>query len=161
MTELQTRAAHLRENQTAALAATGEARSHDGTVRATVDSTGVLTALDFTPSLFDRSTPDKLAATIVATVQAAAGRARAQAGQAWESLTAADAGLLATAAREVGRWGLPAGGVPEVPNTATDPTGGQDQWQQLRGGDQPEEENFQIGFQTEDQAGFQTEERPW
>ena len=127
--ELRTRAAKIRENQAVALSATGEASSHDGTVRATVDATGVLTALNFAPSLFDRSTPDKLARTIVATAQAAATQARAKAAEAMSSLRSDDNGMLATAARETERWGVPAGGVPEVPNTATDPTGDQDPWQ--------------------------------
>jgi DNA-binding protein YbaB len=127
--ELRTRAAKIRENQAVALSATGEASSHDGTVRATVDATGVLTALNFAPSLFDRSTPDKLARTIVATAQAAATQARAKAAEAMSSLGSDDNGVLATAARETERWGVPAGGVPEVPNTATDPTGDQDPWQ--------------------------------
>lgn len=127
--ELRSRAARIRESQAVALSATGEAASHDGTVRATVDATGVLTALNFTPSLFDRSTPDKLARTIVATVQAAAAQARGKAADAFQSLRSDGNGLLATAARETERWGVPAGGVPEVPNTATDPTGEADPWQ--------------------------------
>lgn len=127
--ELRSRAAKIRENQAAALATTGEAASHDGTVRATVDATGVLTALSFTPSLFERSTPDKLARTIVATVQAAASQARGKAAEAFQSLRSDDTGVLATAARETERWGVPAGDVPDVPNTATDPTGDQDPWQ--------------------------------
>jgi DNA-binding protein YbaB len=127
--ELRSRAAKIRENQAGALSATGEAASHDGTVRATVDATGVLTALNFTPSLFERSTPDKLARTIVATVQAAASQARGKAAEAFQSLRSDDTGALANAARETERWGVPAGGVPDVPNTATDPTGDQDPWQ--------------------------------
>jgi DNA-binding protein YbaB len=129
VTELRSRAAKIRENQAAALSTTGEAASHDGTVRATVDATGVLTALSFTPSLFERSTPDKLARTIVATVQAAASQARGKAAEAFQSLRSDDTGVLATAARETERWGVPAGDVPDVPNTATDPTGDQDPWQ--------------------------------
>lgn len=128
LVELQERAANIRENQATALAATGQATSQDGTVQATVDATGVLTALNFNQRLFERSTPDKLARTIVATVQAAARQARGQAGEAWQSFNSDNAGLLATAARETGRWGIPAG-VPAVPNTATDPTGDQDPWQ--------------------------------
>ncbi len=127
--ELRSRAAKIRESQAAALTATGEAASHDGTVRATVDATGVLTALNVTPALFDRTTPDRLARTIVATVQAAAAQARARAADAFASLRAEDSGLLATAARETERWGVPAGDVPEVPNTATDPTGDHEPWQ--------------------------------
>jgi DNA-binding protein YbaB len=127
--ELRSRAAKIRENQAAALSTTGEAASHDGTVRATVDATGVLTALSFTPSLFERSTPDKLARTIVATVQAAASQARGKAAEAFQSLRSDDTGVLATAARETERWGVPAGDVPDVPNTATDPTGDQDPWE--------------------------------
>jgi DNA-binding protein YbaB len=127
--ELRSRAAKIRENQAAALSTTGEAASHDGTVRATVDATGVLTALNFTPSLFERSTPDKLARTIVATVQAAASQARGKAAEAFQSLRSDDTGVLATAARETERWGVPAGDVPDVPNTATDPTGDQDPWE--------------------------------
>jgi DNA-binding protein YbaB len=149
VTELRSRAAKIRENQAAALSATGEAASHDGTVRASVDATGVLTALNFTPSLFDRSTPDKLARTIVATVQAAAAQARGKAAEAFQSLRSDDSGLLAAAARETERWGVPAGGVPEVPNTATDPTGDQDPWQ---GRDQ-------RGARTAEQ--YPAEERHW
>ncbi|HEY4460518.1 MAG TPA: YbaB/EbfC family nucleoid-associated protein [Pseudonocardiaceae bacterium] len=127
--ELRSRAAKIRENQFAALSTTGEAASHDGTVRATVDATGVLTALSFTPSLFDRSTPDKLARTVVATVQAAAAQARGKAAEAFQSLRSDGTGMLATAARETERWGVPAGSVPDVPNTATDPTGDEEPWQ--------------------------------
>jgi DNA-binding protein YbaB len=126
--ELRSRAARIRENQAAALAATGQAASHDGTVRATVDATGVLTALTFTPALFERSTPDKLARTIVATVQAAAAQARGRAAEAFESMRSDDIGTLASAARQTERWGVPAGGVPDVPSTATDPTGERDPW---------------------------------
>jgi hypothetical protein len=62
-------------------------------------------------------------------VQAAASQARGKAAEAFQSLRSDDTGLLATAARETERWGVPAGDVPDVPNTATDPTGDQDPWQ--------------------------------
>ena len=62
----------------------------------------------------------------MATVQAAATQARSKAAEAFQSLRSDDTGALATAARETERWGVPAGGVPEVPNTAIDPTGDQD-----------------------------------
>lgn len=150
--ELRSRAAKIRENQAAALSTTGEAASHDGTVRATVDATGVLTGLNFTPSLFERSTPDKLARTIVATVQAAAAQARGRAAEAFQSLRGDGSGLLATAARQTERWGVPAGSVPDVPNTATDPTGDQDPWQR---------QESRAARVAEEYEQYPAEERHW
>ena len=48
------------------LSAKGEATSRDGSVRVTVDATGVVTALEFAPSTFGKYTPDRLAAATVA-----------------------------------------------------------------------------------------------
>jgi DNA-binding protein YbaB len=127
--ELAERTAQVREQQASALSVTGRASSQDGTVRATVDATGVVTALDFASSVFDRSTPDKLARTVVATIQAAAAQAR---GEMSENLAAARApqeGVLAAAAQGSRGLGIQVG-VPEVPRTVTDPTGEQDGWQE-------------------------------
>jgi len=75
---LRERVAAARLTQRQAMGATGEASSGDGRVRAVVDATGVVTSLTFTPSVFDDTTPAKLAITVVATIQAAAAKARAQ-----------------------------------------------------------------------------------
>jgi DNA-binding protein YbaB len=127
--EVQATAARVREQQRAALSVNGTARSQDGTVRAVVDATGVVTSLDLEPSVFARSTPDKLARTVVATIQAAARQARTQLDASQQSMRAPHEGVLAKAAQGAGRLGLPAVGVPEVPSTAVDPTGDTDDWQ--------------------------------
>jgi len=74
--DLRSRTAQLKEAQSRAVAATGEATSPDGLVRATVDAAGVLTGLEFAPSVFSRSTPEKLARLVTETVQQAARQAR-------------------------------------------------------------------------------------
>jgi YbaB/EbfC DNA-binding family len=103
-----------------ALAVTGEARSRDGSVRAEVDATGVVTGLTLGPGARN-GTPETLATTIVATIQEAAARARTAmadamaplraGGEATRSATAAVPELAAL------RFELPA-----VPRTAIDPT---------------------------------------
>ena len=116
---LRERMAKVAQAQHTALAATGEATSRDGTVRVTVDATGVVTALEFADTAFDRSTPTRLAAATVATIQAAAAKARAQLQETLAPLTADSQGALAAARQNVP--GLDALTVPEVPRTATDP----------------------------------------
>ncbi|EWC60772.1 hypothetical protein UO65_3913 [Actinokineospora spheciospongiae] len=55
----------LREAQDAALRASASLTSKDGLVRASVDSSGALSALEFAPSAFDRSTPEALARAVL------------------------------------------------------------------------------------------------
>ena len=114
--QVQATAARMREQQQSALSATGTATSQDGTVRAVVDATGVVTSLHLAASVFDRTTPDRLAQTVVATIQAAARQSRSRLNATWQSMHAPHAD----------RQGV---SVPEVPSTATDPTS-DDPWQQ-------------------------------
>jgi DNA-binding protein YbaB len=112
----------VRQAQQNALATTAEATSRDGSVRAVVDATGVVTSLVFAPSAFERSTPEKLAQASVATIQAAAAQARARVSETMAPVRAPGAGVLAAAARaypELSPEGLT---VPAVPHTATDPS---------------------------------------
>lgn len=121
MVQLQGRVANARQAQQQAMRVTGEATSRDSSVRATVDATGVVTSLVLAPSVFDRSTPERLAQTVVATIQSAAaqsrrrlaaGMARAEPGE----------GVSAKAAEGLAAFGIPKPGVPAVPTTAADPT---------------------------------------
>ena len=59
MASLQARIAHVRQAQEQAMQVTGESTSRDGSVRVTVDATGVVTGLTLSPSAFDKNTPDK------------------------------------------------------------------------------------------------------
>jgi len=124
--QVRAMAEQVREQQATALAVTGSASSQDGTVRAVVDATGVVTALEFAPSALERGSLDKLARTTVATIQSAAAQARTSMAEQWQSLQ----GVLATAAAGTERLGLPRVGVPDVPRTETDQTGPADSWQQ-------------------------------
>ena len=121
MKQFQNRLASVREAQQNALRATGEASSQDGTVRAVVDSTGVVTALTLAPSVFDRTTPERLAQTVVATIQQAAAQSRGQMSAALAP-AAPEQGLSAKAAEALAEYGIPKVGVPDVPRTAVDPT---------------------------------------
>ncbi|WP_158844606.1 YbaB/EbfC family nucleoid-associated protein [Saccharothrix deserti] len=78
LAELQKKTAELRETQAQAMAITATAVSKDGSVRATVDSAGALTSLEFSPNAFERSTPDKLARLATETVQQAIAKARTE-----------------------------------------------------------------------------------
>lgn len=130
--ELQQQAADtmaaLRERITAAvqvheraMSVSGEARSQDGTVTAVVDSTGVVTSLTFGPSTFDKNTPEKLASTVVAVIQQAAARARAD-------MAAAMAPIRAGADARVPELDALRFDVPPVPHTAVDRSGPADPW---------------------------------
>jgi DNA-binding protein YbaB len=121
MKQFKDRMANVREAQQQALQATGEASSQDGSVRARVDSTGVVTALTIAPSVFERSTPERLAQTVVATIQRAAAQSRGQASAALAP-AAPEEGLSAKATEALAEYGIPKVGVPEVPRTAVDPT---------------------------------------
>lgn len=122
MRALHTRIAGVREAQQQAVQATGEATSRDGVVRAVVDGTGVVTSLTFAPTAFERSTPERLAQTAVATIQAAAAQARGRTAQAMAALRAGDDGLVGAAAQGAAALGVPPLPVPDVPRTAVDPT---------------------------------------
>ncbi|KAA2264618.1 YbaB/EbfC family nucleoid-associated protein [Solihabitans fulvus] len=86
LAELRKKTDELKDTQAKAFAVTADAVSPDGTVRASVDATGVLTKLEFAPSSFERSTPEKLARTATETILQAAGKARAQVSEAFEPL---------------------------------------------------------------------------
>lgn len=148
--QVRAMAEQVREQQAAALAVTGSASSQDGTVRAVVDATGVVTALEFAPSALAHSSLDKLARTAVATIQSAAAQARASMAEQWQSLQ----GVLATATAGTERLGVPRVGVPEVPRTETDQTGPADPWQQPGTAEQP-------ATSDSPQAAPLFDERPW
>lgn len=120
--QVQATAARMREQQQSALSVTGAATSQDGTVRAVVDVTGVVTSLHLAASAFGRTTPDRLARTVVATIQAAARQSRGRLDATWQSMHAP----------HTERLGGTTVSVPDVPSTATDPTSDTDPWQQPR-----------------------------
>ncbi|MFI9381103.1 YbaB/EbfC family nucleoid-associated protein [Kutzneria sp. NPDC052558] len=126
---LRAQMAAVKQAQQQALSSTGEATSKDGSVQAAVDATGVVTSLKFAPTAFERSTPDKLAQTVVATIQAAAAKARAKVSETLAPVRTQSANVLAAAGSAVG---LDAGqlSTPAVPRTATDPGEQADQWRQ-------------------------------
>jgi DNA-binding protein YbaB len=78
----------LREAQSAAAATTATVTSRDGLVRATVDSSGVLSALEITPSAFDRSTPEALARSVVQLAREGAAQVKQQVAELMSPLTA-------------------------------------------------------------------------
>jgi DNA-binding protein YbaB len=127
---LRDRLAAVREAQRDVAATTGTATSRDGGVRAEVDATGVVTALVFAPTAFERSTPERLAQTAVATIQAAAAQARARVSETMAPVRASGSGMLAAAAAALPELDPNALSVPPVPRTATDPTESADPWGQ-------------------------------
>lgn len=78
MSELHRKTAELREAQAKAMAITATAVSKDGRVKASVDSSGALTSLEFSPNAFERTTPDKLARVATETVIAAIAKSRTE-----------------------------------------------------------------------------------
>jgi DNA-binding protein YbaB len=78
MSELHRKTAELRETQAKAMAITATAVSKDGRVKASVDSSGALTSLEFSPNAFERTTPDKLARVATETVIAAIAKSRTE-----------------------------------------------------------------------------------
>ncbi|MBB5954975.1 DNA-binding protein YbaB [Saccharothrix tamanrassetensis] len=78
LAELKTKTAELRETQERVQAITASAVSKDGSVRASVDSTGALTSLEFSANAFERTTPDKLARLATETVLRAVAKARTE-----------------------------------------------------------------------------------
>lgn len=78
MSELHRKTAEVREAQAKAMAITATATSPDGSVKASVDSAGALTSLEFSPNAFERTTPDKLARVATETVIAAIAKSRTE-----------------------------------------------------------------------------------
>ena len=78
MADLRRRTTELADAQARAAAVTGAATSADGLVEVQVNPAGVLTDLRFAPTAFQRSTPEKLARSVIETAQTAARSARAQ-----------------------------------------------------------------------------------
>ncbi|MFI9814887.1 YbaB/EbfC family nucleoid-associated protein [Saccharothrix variisporea] len=78
LAELRTKTAELHETAARAQAVSATAVSKDGSVRASVDSTGALTSLEFSPNAFERTTPDKLARLTTETVLQAIAKARTE-----------------------------------------------------------------------------------
>lgn len=125
--QLHDRIEGIKAAQAKALTANGEAKSRDGSVRVVVDATGVVTQVEFARTVFERTTPEKLAQTIVATVQTAAATARAQMSEAWAPIREHDAAEMFGLEEDAARLGISME-VPQVPRTASDPTGQVDQW---------------------------------
>lgn len=73
---LDRQAAALNSVQAQVAEVTGRATSADGLVTVTVNAAGIVTDVQFAPSAFDRSTPDKLARSVVAVAQQAAADAQ-------------------------------------------------------------------------------------
>jgi DNA-binding protein YbaB len=119
MAQLKARVASIQQAQQQAMRARGEATSQDGSVHVVVDATGVVTSLRFADSVFERTTPERLAQTVVATIQSAAAQAR---GRMAAALPPADGETSAKVAEGLAALGIPKFGVPAVPRTAADPT---------------------------------------
>lgn len=73
---LNRQTAALRSAQVQVAGVTSRATSADGLVTVTVNSAGIVTDVQLAPSVFDRSTPDKLARSVVAVAQQAAAGAK-------------------------------------------------------------------------------------
>src|SRR5262249_9200135 len=116
MEQFKDRLANIQQMQRQAMQATGEATSQDGSVRVAVDATGVVTSVKCAPTAFERSTPERLAQTVTATIQSAAARARGKLSAAMEQNKPAQ-GMSAQAAEALAAYGIPKVGVPQVPHT--------------------------------------------
>ncbi|MEU3645355.1 YbaB/EbfC family nucleoid-associated protein [Lentzea sp. NPDC034063] len=79
LASLEQQTAQLKQAQAEAMSKVGRASSPDGLVEVTVNAGGIVTGVTFAPAAFDRSTPEKLGQSVVATIQQAALNARAQA----------------------------------------------------------------------------------
>lgn len=79
LVNLERQTSALRDAQAEAMAKTGSATSPDGLVKALVNAAGIVTDVQFAPSAFERSTPEKLARSVVGVIQQAALDARQQA----------------------------------------------------------------------------------
>jgi DNA-binding protein YbaB len=79
LANLERQTSALRDAQAEAVAKTGTATSKDGLVKAVVNAAGIVTDVQLAPTSFERSTPEKLARSIVEVIQLAAVDARQQA----------------------------------------------------------------------------------
>jgi DNA-binding protein YbaB len=79
LANLERQTAELKQAQAEAMAKVGRATSQDGLVEVTVNAGGIVTGVTFAPAAFERSTPEKLGQSVVATIQRAALAAREQA----------------------------------------------------------------------------------
>ncbi|MFC3890088.1 YbaB/EbfC family nucleoid-associated protein [Lentzea rhizosphaerae] len=79
LANLERQTAELKQAQAEAMAKVGRATSQDGLVEVTVNAGGIVTGVTFAPAAFERSTPEKLGQSVVATIQRAALVAREQA----------------------------------------------------------------------------------
>lgn len=79
LANLERQTAELKQAQAEAMAKVGRATSQDGLVEVTVNAGGIVTDVKFAPAAFERSTPEKLGQSVVATIQQAALSAREQA----------------------------------------------------------------------------------
>jgi DNA-binding protein YbaB len=153
---LREQAAALRERQTAAFANQSEKHSQDGSVRVVVDASGAVLALEFAPSAL-QSTPDRLARTVLATIQAAAAKARGELNEALQAAREDNATTFATAAQGAAGLGLPRMGVPEAPVTEQDPTAPDPtSWSE-----QPPETAADTVSADHNSFGTTYDERPW
>jgi hypothetical protein len=128
LTGLRDKLAAVREASQSALSVTGEATSRDGTVRVVVDATGVVTDLVFAPTAFDQGSPERLARATIATIQAAAARARATVSDSLATVRAPGSGILAAAAAAYPELRADGLRTPAVPRTATDPEDDAGSW---------------------------------
>jgi len=78
LANLERQTAELKQAQAEAMAKVGRATSQDGLVEVTVNAGGIVTGVTFAPAAFERSTPEKLGQSVVATIQRAASAAREQ-----------------------------------------------------------------------------------
>ena len=118
---LRQQMAAVREAQRQAQTVSGQARSKDGSVTVTVDSTGVPTALSFTQAAL-RLTPEQLAQATLATIQTAATQARARAEASFAQVRESSAAVFAKAGASNPELQADALRTPQVPRTAHDPT---------------------------------------
>jgi hypothetical protein len=132
MAGLRAKVAAVAQAQQTALSVTGEASSRDGSVRAVVDATGVVTSLVFAASAFERSTPEKLAQATIFTIQAAAAQARARVSETLAPAREPGSRILAAAEDAFPELSARQLSVPEVPRTATDPADEADPWHDAR-----------------------------
>lgn len=130
MAALKQRVEAIRDQQRQAFSATAGATSRDGRVHVTVDATGVPRDMSFARNSFEGTTPEKLARTVLATVQQAATSARSTLAGSVDQLRAGDEEM--SAARAGAQEMLGDLGAPAVPHTASDPTGGRDPWEEGR-----------------------------
>ncbi|MGP4016297.1 YbaB/EbfC family nucleoid-associated protein [Saccharopolyspora sp. 5N708] len=76
LSDLRRRTAEIQEKQAEAARQTYEVASEDGTVTVRVDATGTVQEVALSPKAFERSTPEKLAASITSVIREASGTAQ-------------------------------------------------------------------------------------